>query len=575
MMNESGPKRLLIITKAMTLADVADQLGYPANEIILYLLRQGIVYNKNKVLPENLIKELARHYGVGFEIKQQESLAQEKEIVKTEEGVVQNKRAPVVVVVGHVDHGKTTLLDYIRKTRVAQREKGGITQHLGAYKVATKHGDIVFLDTPGHEAFTFMRARGVKVADIAILVVAADDGVMPQTVEAIKHAQNAKVPIIVALNKIDKAEPKRIEEVKNQLSRQGLVVEDWGGDVTCIPLSAKTGVGVDKLLETLPVFAELLELKARTTGPGIGSILESKMEKGRGSVATVILQQGVLRVGDFVQVGAVVGRISAMVDTTGSLVQEVGPSMPVQIAGLDSLPQAGDALRVIALDEYKKLRSGAEKPKSGEAVVQPNEDALQILLKVDTNSSKEALEISIAKLAKQEQQEINIILSSVGAITESDVQFAATAHAAIYGFCVKPESHVQSLAKKMGVTIKTFFVIYHLLDDLKEIIQSMRKPQMVEKKIGEAIVRKVFNIKGMVIAGCYVKTGKITKGCKAVVWHDGQKTGEGIIQTLQREKRAVKEVSSGFECGFIIDGFGDYNEEDRVEFFIEEMVLVK
>jgi translation initiation factor IF-2 len=309
-------------------------------------------------------------------------------------------------------------------------------------------------------------------------------------------------------------------------------------------------------------------------GPGIGYVLESKMEKGRGAVATVILQHGVLRVGDYIHAGDVVGRVSAITNVLGAVVTEVGASMPVQLAGFDTLAQAGDRLKVINQDEFKKLRGEGSRPKVAEAVGRVQENAVNIILKVDTNSSKEALELSIAKLAKQEQQEISLIQSGIGTITESDVQFAYDSQATIYGFCVKPETHVQVFAKKLGVTIKSYYVIYHLLDDLKEIIVSMRKPQTVEKKIGEAIVRKVFNIKGMVIAGCYVKTGRIVKGCKAIVWHDGQKMGEGVIQTLQREKRAVKEVTAGFECGFVIDGFGNFNEEDKVEFFAEELVQI-
>lgn len=573
-MNESSPERTLVITKSMTVGDVAQKLGSPVGDVILYLLRQGIVCNKNKVLPENLIKELARHYGVNFELKIEERSSDET-VAKTEVGDHEG-RAPIVVVIGHVDHGKTSLLDYIRKTRVAQREKGGITQHLGAYKVSSNNGDVVFLDTPGHEAFMLMRARGVKVADIAVLVVAADDGIMPQTVEAIKHAREAKVPLIVAINKIDKVDSKRIQEVKNQFSRHGVIFEEVGGDVMCIPLSAKTGVGVDKLIETLPVFGALLELKARTTGNGIGYILESKIEKGRGAVATVILQHGELKIGDYIIAGGVTGRVNAMVNAFGVAVNRVGPADPVLVAGFDDLAPVGDVIKVISLAEYKNLRFG-----KGQRIVndtqasETREDVPNILLKVDTNSSKEAIVVAMEKLSKQEQQDINIIQVGIGAITESDVLFASNTQAIIYGFCVKPEIHVQAFAKKLGVQIKSFFVIYHLLDDLKEIVEKMRKPQMVEKKIGEAIVRKVFNIKGQIIAGCYVKTGRVVRGNKVSIWRDGLKIGEGVIQTLQREKRAIKEAAAGFECGFIVDGFSDFAENDRIECLSEEVVGAK
>ncbi len=567
-MNESGSKQTIVITKSMTASDVAAQLGCPAGEVILYLLRQGIVCTRNKILPENLVKELARHFGVAFEVKQEDSPIESL----VEKSVSGESRAPIVVVIGHVDHGKTTLLDYIRKSRVAQREKGGITQHLGAYKVNTAQGEVVFLDTPGHEAFMLMRARGVKVADIAVLVVAADDGVMPQTVEAIKHAQEAKVPLVVALNKIDKVDSKRIQDVKNQLSRHGVMLEEWGGDVLCIPLSAKTGVGVDKLIETLPVFGALLELKATKEGPGVGYILESKIEKGRGAVSTVVLQHGTLKLGDHVIVGGVTGRVNAMVDAAGRPIDHVGPSDPAKVAGFDELAPVGEVLKVISLAEYKKLRSNKGQRLVSETIgAETREDVPNILLKVDTNSSKEALVLAIEKLAKQQQQEVNIIQVGIGVITESDVLFAAETHATIYGFCVKPEIHVQVFAKRHGVQIKSFFVIYHLLDDLKERLEKMRKPKLVEKKIGEAIVRKVFNIKGQVIAGCYVKTGRMVRGHKVVIMRDNQEIGHGIIQTLQREKRAIKEAAAGFECGFIVDGFNDFAENDRIECISEEM----
>jgi len=569
MANDSGAKKRLIISKAMTLGDVALQLGVPAGDVILYLLRRGEVFNKNKVLPENTIKELARHYGFDFEIKVDVRAAEST--VTAEHADDHVKRAPVVVVIGHVDHGKTSLLDYIRKTRVAQRERGGITQHLGAYKVATAHGNLVFLDTPGHEAFLFMRARGVKIADIAVLVVAADDGIMPQTVEAIRHAREAKVPLVVVINKIDKVEKKRIDEVKAQLSRYDVTVEDWGGDVICLPVSAKTGEGVDTLIETLPVYAELLDLKARVSGPGVGYILEAKMEKGRGVVAAVILQHGVLNVGDYVATGSTVGRINAMVSSMGKQLNVVGPTEPVSLAGFDDLPRAGEVIRVITADEYKTARATGRVRVSEVGAGESRENAINIILRVDTDSSKEALVLAIEKVAKQQKSDINITQAGVGAITESDIEFAASTGSAIYGFCVKPGSQVLLLAKKLHVPVQTFYVIYHLLDDLSARIEKTRKPEVVEKKIGEAIVRKVFNIKGQVIAGCYVKSGRIVRGCKATIWRDGQKIGEGILQTLQREKRVVKEVAAGFECGFVIDGFNNFNEEDRVECTIESV----
>lgn len=567
----TGAKQQPKIAKNMTVGEIAQVVDCPVSDVILYLLRQGIVCNINKVLPDPLIMELGRHYSAEVVQEAPTNVHSSEVVAKEEDTGTHIKRAPVVVVVGHVDHGKTSLLDYIRKTRVAQKEKGGITQHLGAYKVVIPQGEIVFLDTPGHEAFTMMRMRGVRVADLAILVIAADDGIMPQTVEAIKHAQAAKVPLIVALNKVDKVDAKRIEEVKSQLSRHGLMIEEWGGDTMCVPISAKTGDGVDKLLEMIALQTEVLELKARTTGRGVGYVLEAKKEKGHGSVATVILQNGTAHVGDFFIAGTATGRINVLVNTQGQRMQEVGPATPFLAAGFDDLAQAGDIFKIIPADEYKRARS--DKIKINDAVMgETGENALVMILKADTDSSKEALLSSIEKLARQEKQEIAIVQASVSAITESDIELAVTTRAVIYSFCVKPEAHVQSLAKQKGIEIRLFYVIYHLLDELKKLIVLMREPQKIEKKTGEATVRKVFDIKGQIIAGCYVKSGKVLKGGRAVVWRMNKKIGEGVIQTLQREKRAMKEVAAGFECGFVITGLSDFQEEDRIECFVEEVV---
>ncbi|KKP96045.1 MAG: Translation initiation factor IF-2 [candidate division TM6 bacterium GW2011_GWE2_36_25] len=557
----------------MSVGEFADIAGCPSSEIILFLLRQGMACNKNQVLPVKTIEELAAQYGL-------EAHVPEAAVEAVESGVEgptkSERRAPIVVVVGHVDHGKTTLLDYIRKTRVAQREKGGITQHLGAYTVATPQGEIVFLDTPGHEAFTTMRMRGVKVADMAILIIAVDDGVMPQTIEAIKHAKGAKVPIIVALNKIDKAGVARLDDIKTQLSKQGLLVEDWGGDVICVPVSAKEGTGVDHLLEMVNLQAELLELKTSSKGPGVGYILESKVERGRGPVGTVILQYGSVKVGDFFMAGNVVGRVNSLTDSDGKPVKVLGPTNPAQIAGFDEVPQAGDVFRIVLQEEYKKARSGQvkkiEMPAHCDVV---SDESLNVILKVDTYSSQDALISAVQKLATQECKNISVVYAGVGAITESDVMLASTAGARIYGFGIKPEYHVQALAKRLGVFIGSYYVIYHLLDDLKEFIELTREPEKIIKKTGEAIVLKVFHIKGSIIAGCSVKSGKIIRGSNAIVWRGPSKIGEGKVQTLQRERRSMKEVAAGFECGLVIAGIADYQPDDRIECFVEEVVAVK
>jgi len=561
------------VPRSMSVGQLADSVGQPASEIILYLLREGVVCNKNQVLPERLIVEIAKHYEVELAESIEEDSGVDEVILAQDAKAKQKKRAPIVVVVGHVDHGKTTLLDYIRKTRVAQREKGGITQHLGAYKVNTRHGEIVFLDTPGHEAFMMMRMRGVRVADVAILIVAADDGVMPQTIEAIKYAKEAKVPIIVAINKIDKSEPKRLEEIKTQLSRQDILVEDWGGDVVCVPISAKEGTGVDDLLEMINLQSEMLELKASTSGFGIGYILESKIEKGRGPVGTVILQHGIAKIGDYFVAGGIVGRINSIVDSSGAKIKELHPVNPALIAGFDEIPQAGDIFRIVSHDEYKKNRS--EKPnkfKLSQFGEVDSEGALNLIVKADTNSSKDALVAALEKVGAKENKKISVIYAGVGSINESDVMLASTAQARVYGFGVKPEAQVQALAKRLKISIVCLPVIYHLLDDLKDLIKKTRKPKIVTKKTGEAVVLKVFHIKGSTVAGCSVKSGKILRGGKIVIYRDNKKIGEGVIQTLQREKRSMKEVAKDFECGIVSPDFSDYKEGDRIECFVEEEV---
>lgn len=554
----------------MTVGQFAEAIGRQSSEVIIYLLHQGMACTKNQILPEETVARLAQYFDVSLQGREivEPSTASTARIETT--GI--DVRAPIVVVIGHVDHGKTSLLDYIRKTRVALREKGGITQHLGAYKVTTAHGPIVFLDTPGHEAFNLMRRRGIHVADIAILVVAADDGVMPQTVEAIKFAQESHVPIVVALNKIDKVAASRLEEVKTQLTKHGVLVEEWGGDIVCVPISAKEGTGVDKLLEMLSLQAELLELKTTKTGPGIGYVLEAKVEKGRGPVATVILQNGVLRAGDFCIAGTVAGRVTSLVNSGLQRVQEVSSADPVQVSGFDALPQAGDVLRVVSVEEYRQARSQKiHVPSFSPQCDVSSQETINIIIKTDTNSSKDAVVNAVNKIGGKDCKQLALVYAGAGSITENDIALAVTARSTIYGFGVKPEPHVQALAKKMGVIIEAYAVIYQLLDALKAAVEKTRRIEMITKKVGEAVVRKVFNIKSAVIAGCYVKSGKIVKGGTAVVWRGNQKIGEGVIQTLQREKRAMKEVAAGFECGFIAVGLADYQEEDRIECFVQEV----
>lgn len=557
----------IIPLKSMQLGVLAELMNLAAGELIVALLKQGKIYNKNQVVSEKIVEQLATLFGFQVERSRKEEIAAVKKHAEVKH---LSDRSPVVVVIGHVDHGKTTLLDFIRKTRVAAKEKGGITQHLGAYQVKTNHGGIIFLDTPGHEAFALMRKRGVRVADIAVVVVAADDGIMPQTIEAIKQAQAAEIPIVVAINKIDKVDATRIETVKKQLSQYGLVAEDWGGQTIVMPISAKLGTGVDALLEILALQAEIMELRADATLPAEGSILEAKIQKGFGAVATFLAKHGTLRVGDFFVVGDTTGKVVSIVDSHGKRLQNIGPAIPVQISGFDKLPQAGDYLQVIPAEEYKRLRSVSVERKILAFSQTEGEEVTRIMLKADTESSKEAILESIKKLSTQEKKSINVIHASVGDISESDIALAATTGSMIYGFGVKVESNAVALSQEKAVGIRQFDIIYRLLDNLRDYIKASEKKELIREKIGEAIVKKVFDIKKIgKIAGFQVKQGKIARNGEIEVWREGNKIGSGKIQSLQREKKMMKEVGVGFEGALLVDGFDDWLEGDRIDCFVQ------
>lgn len=548
----------------MTVADIADRLHKPASDIILLLLKWGIVAPKNRLIDEDVVTRVAQHYEVG--VKRPERKVEQKTGIVLDQKAKTVKRLPVIVVLGHVDHGKTTLLDHIRNTRVAAREKGGITQHLGAYHVDTKYGGIVFLDTPGHEAFSKIRSRGLKAADIAILVVAIDDGIMPQTIEAIKFAKEMEVPIIVAVNKIDKAGLDRLDIIKRQLAEQDLLPEEWGGQVVVVPISAKIGTGVDNLLEMIDLQAQMLELKADVSGPAQGYVLESKLEKGRGAIATVILQQGTLRIGDYFVAGNASGKVSSLIDSHGKTLKEVEVSHPVQIAGFDALPNAGDFFEVVSKDAVRKAKM---QPKVAQKVIF-REKAINLVIKTDTNSSKEALEDSIKKLSKKiEHIDFHIVSSAVGDISERDVLLASHTGASIIGLHVKISTVAAQLAQQEGVSVTLFDIIYKLLEDLEQRAAMLKEVKMVDKKIGEGVIRKVFDIKKVgIIAGCYVKEGIFAKNGKMVVWRGKHKIGSGAITSLQREGKNVKEIHAGFECAFMAEGLTDFDVDDRVECFI-------
>ncbi|OUM83664.1 translation initiation factor IF-2, partial [Caldibacillus debilis] len=497
------------------------------------------------------------------------------------------ERPPVVTIMGHVDHGKTTLLDYIRHTKVAQGEAGGITQHIGAYQVVVNGKKITFLDTPGHAAFTTMRARGAQVTDITVLVVAADDGVMPQTVEAINHAKAAKVPIIVAVNKIDKptANP---EKVKNELTEYGLVPEEWGGDTIFVPISALKGDGVDQLLEMILLLSEMEELKANPDRNAYGTVIEAQLDKGRGPVATLLVQNGTLRVGDPIVAGNTYGRVRAMMNDVGRRVKEAGPSTPVEITGLHEVPQAGD--RFVVFDDEKTARQVGEARAQMALQATRNESArisldnlfeqmqqgdlkeLNVIIKADVQGSVEALANSLQKI-DVEGAKVKIIHTGVGAITESDILLATASNAIIIGFNVRPNTNAKRLAEQEKVDIRLHRIIYKAIEEIESAMKGLLEPEYEEKVIGQAEVRTTFKVSKVgTIAGCYVTDGKVTRDSGVRVIRDGVVVFEGEIESLKRYKDDVKEVQQGYECGIVIKNFNDIKEGDIFEAFVMEEV---
>lgn len=579
------------ITSSLRVGDLAVALGKPVSDVILNLLKRGMACNINYVVQPDMIKTLAEHYGIKAVVAKQQvtTEATEEQVVAMRlkkvatEGIT---RKPIVVVMGHVDHGKTTLLDYIRKKNVAASEKGGITQHLGAYEVESKQGSIVFLDTPGHEAFSYIRRQGSKITDIAILVIAADDGIKPQTIEAIKHAQAAEVPIIVAINKVDKVKSvAALDTIKRQLTQYDLMTEDWGGQVICAPISAKTGEGVDHLLEMVVLQAQMMELKARIDVPAKVFILESHIEKGFGPVATGIVVEGTLKHGDFFACGGATGKVRLLVDSYGKRLPKAGPSLPIKIVGFNNLEDIGEWLSVLTQQEASRFKEDTDLDvQKGGASAQPKEHfqqfnnnaiagmkvqrALNLILKTDTRGSKEALAGLIEKLAK-ENKEINcpirVIMSGIGDISEGDVELAMNTGAFVIGLHVKAEKNAQSFAKEKNVSVYQHDIIYHIIEFLQEQLNKRREIKMMWEKVAELVVRKVFDIKGLgVIAGCYVREGVVAKGNKVVCMRAGKQVGEGKIASLQRDKKTVKEVHTGYECGFICDTYTDWIEDDVV-----------
>ncbi len=572
-------KRVIKIEEAISVSELSQKLGVKASEIIKKLMSLGIMATLNQLIDADAAGLVAQDYG--YEV---ENVALEEEtLIEAElEGkeVELKPRAPVVTVMGHVDHGKTSLLDAIRRTNVAGGEAGGITQHIGAYHVHLDKGDITFLDTPGHEAFTAMRARGAKVTDIVVLVVAADDGVMPQTVEAINHAKAAGVPIIVAINKIDlpQAQPDR---VKQQLSDYGLIPEEWGGDTIYVEVSAKKGLHIKELLEMILLQAEMLELKAAEDVPARGVIIESKLDKGRGPVATVLVQNGKLRVGSAFVAGVHHGRVRAMIDDRGKRIEEAGPSMPVEILGLSGLPEAGDTLTVVKDEATAKQialireRKRAEKERAKTAKISLSElydkiskgevKELNVIIKADVHGSIEAVKEALSKLST-DKVAIKVIHSAVGGVNEGDIMLASASNAIVIGFNVRADSKAAQLAETEKVDIRIYNIIYDLIDDVKKAMEGLLEPVIREEVLGKAEIREVFRIpKVGNIAGCYVTEGKILRGAKVRLIRDNIVIYDGKIGSLKRFKEDVKEVQSGYECGIGIEGYNDIKVGDIIE----------
>ena len=576
------------LPETVTIKELADKMKIPAAQIIKKLFLEGKMLNVNSDITYDEAEEIALEYDILCEHEVVVDVIEEmlKEEEENEEDL--QPRPPVVCVMGHVDHGKTSILDAIRKTSVTSGEAGGITQHIGAYVVEVSGQKITFLDTPGHEAFTAMRLRGAQSTDIAILVVAADDGVMPQTIEAINHAKAAEIDIIVAINKIDKPSA-NIDRVKQELTEYGLIAEDWGGTTIMVPVSAHTGEGLQDLLDMILLDAEVKELKANPNRKGRGLILEAQLDKGRGPVATVLVQKGTLNVGDNVTVGTAFGKIRAMIDDKGRRVKKAGPSTPVEILGLNEVPQAGEVF--IATDTEKEARAMAEtfiatkrekmladtKSKLSldglfDQIQAGQIKDLNIIVKADVQGSVEAVKQSLAKLSNDEVA-VKVIHGGVGAINESDVTLASASNAIIIGFNVRPDNQAKIIAEQEKVDLRLYRVIYNAIEDIEAAMKGMLEPTFEEKIIGHAEVRQTYKVSGVgTIIGGYVQDGKIVRNCKVRLLRDNVVIHEGELASLKRFKDDVKEVNSGYECGMSFEKYNDIKEGDQIEAFVMEEV---
>ena len=569
------------VPEFISAGELAEHLSVTPTEIVSKCLQLGLMITINQRLDMDTLMTVASEFG--FEIEEQSEYGLEyiEEEEEEDEGVLVS-RPPVVTIMGHVDHGKTSLLDYIRKSNVIAGEAGGITQHIGAYEVDLESGQITFLDTPGHEAFSAMRARGTQVTDIVILVVAADEEVMPQTIEAIDHAKAAEVPIIIALNKMD-LETARPDRIKEQLSQRGLLVEDWGGDVIACEVSALTGSGVDHILEMVLLQSEMLDLKANPDRRAQGVVVEAELDRGRGTLATVLIQQGTLRVGDAFVAGQFSGRVRALLNERGARIGDAGPSVPVQIMGFSGMPQVGDSFAVVESESLareignrrRQMRREHEfrqaRPITLEDIYDQIKEGeiqeLPVIVKGDVGGSVEALSDSLLRLENDEVK-IRIIHTGIGAINESDVLLATASNAIIIGFHVRPNAQARALAEREKVDIRLYDIIYRVIQDVTDALEGMLKPDIEEQVVGVVEVREIFRAPRVgTIAGCYVQSGNVTRNANIRLIRDGIVVYESTVGSLRRFKEDVREVQSGFECGLTVDGFQDIKQDDTIEVY--------
>ena len=578
----------VITTPNLTVKILSEKIGKPVTEIMKQLMILGVMATINSTIDFQTAEIVASELGVTLELKLEKTFEERlKENALIDDGNNTEKRSPIVTIVGHVDHGKTSLLDYIRKTHVTQGEAGGITQSIGAYMVKWKGEDITFIDTPGHEAFINMRKRGTEITDVAVLIVAGDDGVKPQTIEAIKHIKEAKVPMIVAITKIDKQNVD-VERIKQQLTEHEVLPEEWGGDAIIVPISSVTGEGIDKLLETILLVAEMQELKCNRKRNAVGTIIEAKLDKNRGPIASIIVRNGTLKIGDSIVSGFALGKVRALIDDKGRNVTKAGPSMPVAILGFDSVPNAGDTIQVVDekfsknVIEERKIRMAQEKIENGPAnsldeflstPIEEDKKKLNIIIKANNQGSAEALRQSLSTIANEEVR-VEIVSCGVGNINENDIQLAKVSNAIIVSFATKVMSKISNFAKQNKVEIREYDIIYRAIEDIEKLAKSMMTPKYEEKVVGHAEVRAIFRISSVgVIAGSYVLDGKIQRGALVKVYREENVIFESKIASLKREKDEAKEVQSGYECGIKIDNFNDVQVGDEIECIVKEQIL--